>query len=141
MADASSDLDSAAGNTTVAASRYASHIPSPIVFAAKAGKTNTPEPSIEERLIAITAQRPSVRVGLCFKFEILTTAEIQRNPDSNQISDKCGAKQWHIYRAFMLKRQSISTCRTNTAVLHVLKTAKRLQLQVKHGEMCCCWAG
>ncbi|HCP84330.1 MAG TPA: hypothetical protein DIT88_07990 [Planctomycetaceae bacterium] len=44
-----------------------------MVFAAKAGNTNTPEPSIEERLMAMTAHNPSVRVGLCFVLEIMTT--------------------------------------------------------------------
>tara|TARA_B100000676_G_C18075879_1_gene847588 strand:- start:2844 stop:2990 length:147 start_codon:yes stop_codon:yes gene_type:complete len=44
-----------------------------MVFAAKAGKTNTPDPSIEERLMAITAHSPSVRVGLCFVLEIMIT--------------------------------------------------------------------
>ena len=73
MAEASSDFDKAAGKTTVAANRYATQIPSPMVFAAKAGNTNTPEPSIEERLMAMTAHNPSVRVGLCFVLEIMTT--------------------------------------------------------------------
>ena len=56
-----SDLEKAPGNTTVAAKIYASQNADallPMLSAARAGRRNIPDPSIEERLIVTTPKSP-----------------------------------------------------------------------------------
>ncbi len=57
-----SAFDNAPGSTIDAAIRNASQIPGPIMSAANAGITKSPEPSIEESEIITTPLRPIVRL-------------------------------------------------------------------------------